>query len=207
MQLPDEYTHYRQADDLVKSGNYADAMLLFEKAKLLHPDHPDLLHDMAVCFFHMKKRKEALRCLDRAMELQPENPYRYASRGFIRAAFKDVRGAMADYQKALELDPEDAVTMNNMGLLEEQIGYDKEARERFKAADELMNVLNANQISLSEQRTWTSLASVSEEGEKEVDEEKPEPQASTFGHIRAVFTRKSALREFVNFVRRGFKLK
>ena len=36
-------------------------------------------------------------------------------------ALRDIQGAIADYEKAVELDPEDAITLNNLGLLEEQV--------------------------------------------------------------------------------------
>ena len=54
---------------------------------------------------------------------------------------KDVDGAIADYKKALELDPEDAITLNNLGLLEEQYGMRKSAQEKFRRADTLMGIL------------------------------------------------------------------
>ncbi len=45
--------------------------------------------------------------------------------------------AMQDYRKAVELDPEDAVAHNNLGLLEEKVGYQLKADKRFEKADKL----------------------------------------------------------------------
>ena len=63
------------------------------------------------------------------------------------AALRDIQGAIADYEKAVELDPEDAITLNNLGLLEEQIGRMQSAKERFAAADAMDRILNESAIS------------------------------------------------------------
>ena len=86
-------------------------------------NNPDAVHDLAICCFHLKRMEEALHWLDRAVELQPDYGYRYASRAWMRAAAKQYDGARSDYQRAIALDPEDAVSQNNLGLLEEQLGY------------------------------------------------------------------------------------
>ena len=39
---------------------------------------------------------------------------------------KDTKGAIADYNKAIELDPEDEISLNNLGLLQEKVGRMKE---------------------------------------------------------------------------------
>jgi tetratricopeptide (TPR) repeat protein len=107
---------------------------------------PDAMHDRAVCLLHCKRTAEALRWLDLAVDCQPDYSYRYASRGWMKQAAQDLDGALADYKKALELDPDDAITWNNLGLLEERMGYQQQAQERFKVSDELLGILKANGI-------------------------------------------------------------
>lgn len=46
--------------------------------------------------------------IDRALRLQPDRPYLHATRGEIRAARNDWRGATAALQQALKLDPKNA---------------------------------------------------------------------------------------------------
>ena len=76
--------------------------------------------------------------MDKAVTLQPLKSYRYSSRAYIRGHYKMTNEAIEDYKKAIELDPDDAVAQNNLGMLEEQMGYKKEADQRFKIADDLM---------------------------------------------------------------------
>ena len=49
-------------------------------------------------------------------------------------------GALADYNKAIELDPEDAISLNNRGLIEEKLGRMHLAQESFSQADMLSGV-------------------------------------------------------------------
>jgi tetratricopeptide (TPR) repeat protein len=35
----------------------------------------------------------------------------------------DIKGAIEDYEKTISLDPDDAIAYNNLGLLQEQLGY------------------------------------------------------------------------------------
>ena len=40
----------------------------------------------------------------------------------------------------IELDPEDAIILNNLGLAEQKLGYTARARERFKNSDDLLGI-------------------------------------------------------------------
>jgi tetratricopeptide (TPR) repeat protein len=86
----------------------------------------------------MKKNEEALAEFDRAINLDPKNPYRFASRAYFRDRIGDLTGAIEDYEKAIELDPDDAVAYNNKGLLEEKLGYRERAKSSFTKADDLI---------------------------------------------------------------------
>ena len=104
------------------------------------------MHDRAVCHFHCGEKEAALSWLNQAADTQPDYSYRYSSRGWMKQASGDIHGAIEDYKKALELDPDDAVTWNNLGLLEEQLGYQEQAKERYRVSDELLGILNEHGI-------------------------------------------------------------
>ena len=55
---------------------------------------------------------------------------------------RDTDAAIEDYKTCIELDPEDTIAHNNLGILEEAKGYKAQAQERFKVADELQEILN-----------------------------------------------------------------
>ena len=100
------------------------------------PDEATLFCDRGISHFKNKSIKMALKDMDKAVELEPNNPYRYSSRAYIKAK-TDIEGAMADYAKAIELDPEDEIFYNNCGILQENAGRMKAAKKIFKKSDEI----------------------------------------------------------------------
>ncbi|MDP4587467.1 MAG: tetratricopeptide repeat protein, partial [Flavobacteriales bacterium] len=107
-----ENKHWISAQALSKEGQHEKAYAAYNKAMLFVIDNPDLYHDRAVCLFHLGRSEDAMSDLNYAVKLQPDYSYRYSSRAYIRSAMKDYDGALADYRKAVELDPEDAVAQN-----------------------------------------------------------------------------------------------
>jgi len=194
-----------QARASAEAGQWQCALVGFDEAEQENPDwgfDPDFLNDRAVALFHNDRAHESIALLDKAINLQPQYGYRYAARGWMKQALRDIQGAIADYEKAVELDPEDAITLNNLGLLEEQIGRMQSAKDRFAAADAMDRILDESAInkeSTSEaERTAMPQAPAS-----------PSPRASNtpWAEVtRALFTQ-TGRKEFLEFIRNGFKLK
>ena len=101
------------------------------------PDEATLFCDRGISHFHNKNITAAMEDMNKAVELDAMNPFRYSSRAYIRANI-DIDGAIKDYKKAIELDPEDAVSYNNLGLLEENLGKMSSAKNSFKIADKII---------------------------------------------------------------------
>lgn len=178
-----------------------DALQWYDYARTQDPNNPDILNDRAVCLFHMGRKQEALSELDKGVEMQPDYSYRYSSRAYIRSAMKDIDGAIEDYKKAIELDPEDAIAHNNLGLLEEQLGYIKQAQDRFKVSDELRKILDDNQIERPQMPPARNI-------QRELDQEPP-ADISTKAHVREVgkaLSNKDDWKGFLRFVKNGFRL-
>lgn len=205
-----ENIHWKQALELGKEQKWSEALESYAKALKELPDNPDLLHDHGVCLFQLGRGFEAMNELNKAALYQPEYSYRYSSRAWIKTALKDYEGALADYKKAIELDPEDAIAMNNLGMLEEQLGYHKEAKERFQVADELQGILHKNGIAspVSEEDlvipppTQETVTQPTAEPQPVVEEAEKESVGKV---ISSIFTKKG-FSEFIGFVRNGFKL-
>jgi tetratricopeptide (TPR) repeat protein len=200
---------WNTANALVKERKWTEALQAFERAFVELANDPDLIHDRAVCLFNLGQKKEALRELDRALLLQPNYSYRYASRAYMRNALRDINGAIDDYKKALELDPEDAISLNNLGMLEEQLGYRKEANERYMLADELNKILGDRGIDAP--RDDASQEAVDQRSFGGI-EPSAEPDTSSDSkptlaqEMSKVFSSKQGFKEFVAFLRNGLKL-
>lgn len=190
---PTQQDMRRQAEAHYEAQRWAEAEPLFDTlCRELEPDG-NLLHDWAVCLFQLGRKTESLDLLDRAAALEPDNPYRYASRAWIRAAMKDVDGAIDDYRKALELDPDDAITLNNLGLLEEQYGMRKAAQERFRRADTLSGILREAGVDPP-----TAQAPIK-------DQTEPETSSTVWTEIKGVFTQPERRKDFLKFLKNGLR--
>jgi len=189
----------KEAERRYAEQDWSGAAQLFEALRAECDPDGDLIHDHAVCIFQLGRHKEALQEFDRAVSLEPDHAYRYASRAWIRAAMKDVDGAIADYHKALELDPDDAISLNNLGLLEEQYGMRKSAQERFRRADTLMGILKD-----------AGVDPPTEQGGPKPSVDSPSSgtdnaEGSIWKEMGAVFTSGERRREFIDFIRKGLR--
>ena len=114
-----------------KSKLWDEAMNTWTTLIALYPDAAEYYVERGVCKFNLRF-KHAIQDFDYAIEMEDDNAYFYSCRAYIRDKIGDSEGAIADYSKALELDPEDAIILNNLGLAEQKLGYTARARERFK---------------------------------------------------------------------------
>lgn len=197
-----------QGTKLFDEGNYNEALTAFKKALETTDNDAQLWYETGLCYFHLKQTGQALKALDKAVELEPENGFRYSSRAFVKGSIKDSKGAAEDYQKALDLDPEDAVSYNNLGLVLEELGRKKQAEEKFAKADELAK----NQELFPDQKV--DGRSLNANAQKEAINIPPisSPENETkketyFSVLTGVFTNKKAFKEFILFLKNGFRVK
>ena len=202
---------HEEATSKLKEGQIDEAIELYTKALNEAPDDYNIISDRGVAYLH---KNDKLRCFgdfNRAIQLQPNYSYRYASRAYAKKHFGDLEGAVADYEKAVELDPEDAVAQNNLGMLLEEMGYKKQSEKRFARADKLseqengllnvMEGLEASEKAVEAPNQETPIEDLSP-SDKGSDETKTNSK-----EFKKVFTSKNQFKEFIRFIRNGFKIK
>jgi tetratricopeptide (TPR) repeat protein len=191
------------AREAADQGQWDRALMNFNQAIAANSAwnlDPDFKHDRAIALFHTGNQEGALSELNEAVTLQPDYGYRYAARAWMKQALKDIQGAMADYETAIALDPDDAISLNNLGLLEEQQGYRQEAKERFAAADELAGILQKESI---------APAAIDQQNESPVPEApstKETQGPNLLSEIKRALQQPDGRKEFIAFIRNGFKL-
>lgn len=172
-----------------KLGDYKSSIIDFTAVLNKLPEEATIYSERGVSYFHNKQIDLSLKDMDKAVELEPYKAYRYSSRAFIKA-YRDVEGAIADYKKAIEIDPKDEISFNNLGLLEENRGRYKEAQENYEKSNKIIGY-NPDKRGLKE----------------EIEEERPTTpeEKQSFGDVfTSVFTSQAARKDFWEFVKNIF---
>lgn len=177
---------YRKTDDFEKSIEDLTSIL-----KRL-PEEATLLCDRGISHFKNKNIEAALKDMNKAVELEPNNPFRYSSRAYIKTE-NDVKGAMEDYEKAIELDPKDEISLNNLGLLQENTGKMKAAKKSFEKSNKL--------IGYDPEKRKDAQENPAEKLDENI-QEKPNSLGKT---MLNVFKSKETRKEYFQFLKSMFK--
>ena len=193
---------HEEAHEALKKGQLDKAIELYSIALKDFPDDPNLVSDRGVAYIHQNDEVKCFIDLNKAVKLQPNYAFRYACRAFAFNHFKNIDAAIKDYERAIELDPDDSVAHNNLGLLLEQKGYRKEAEERFYRADKLSKMEDHLLDLMDEMEDTDDII------HEEIDPSKQrEKNIQTFTEMKKVFTSKKEFNDFIKFIKNGFKIK
>lgn len=201
---------HEKAHEMLKKGKLEEAIVLYNKAFKESPDNINLISDRGVAYLNANNKEACFKDLDLAVKMQPNYAFRYACRAFARNNFGDIEGAIEDYQKAIDLDPDDAVAHNNLGLLLEQKGYKDEADRKFARADKLSkqetHLLDI--VDDLEDQHQAENNPVSEEQHQEINPIiEREENISTWKEMKKIVSTKKDFKEFLNYILNGFKIK
>jgi tetratricopeptide (TPR) repeat protein len=79
----------------------------FAEARRLAPENPELLAQFGLLLWKLSDPEAAIAVLDDSIAIRSETGWPYAVRGECRASQQDFGGAMSDFNRAVELAPED----------------------------------------------------------------------------------------------------
>ena len=95
----------------------------------------DVYATRALVYLQQERYEDAEDDLTYAIHLNPKSNY-YINRALTRYYRQELRGAMSDYDLALDLDPNNVLGHYNRGLLRAQVGDDNRAIEDFNVVIE-----------------------------------------------------------------------
>ena len=167
--------------------------------------HPELLSDRAVVYLHLKNKELSLADFDSAINLQPNYGYRFASRAYAKDIFGDTLGGIADYQRAIELEPEDAIAHNNLGLLEEKLGRIEASKRQFEKADLLRKLEDDRNEPQGQPETTILPDNFMQPHFLPADPIQEEEKITTFAFIKQTILTKEGRSGFWVFIKNGFK--
>nr|KAF6497509.1 RNA polymerase II associated protein 3 [Rousettus aegyptiacus] len=123
-----------------KQGKYDEAIECYTKGMDADPYNPVLPTNRASAYFRMKKFAVAESDCNLAIALNRSYTKAYARRGAARFALQKLEDAIKDYEKVLELEPNNFEATNelrkiNQALISKENSYPKEADTMIKSTE------------------------------------------------------------------------
>ncbi|MCZ6731367.1 MAG: tetratricopeptide repeat protein [Gammaproteobacteria bacterium] len=103
--VPGEHA-YHAANKLFEDGDYERALQAYDEALQNQSDDIHALRGRARSLMQLGRSKDALTDFNLAIKRQPEFAGTYASRGILYDRMGEYEKAIADYERALQLDPD-----------------------------------------------------------------------------------------------------
>jgi predicted CXXCH cytochrome family protein len=141
----DSWTLYRVAESMYNTGEFNNANRLYQKAVDLAPFNLEFRNKWAVTLVQLGQWKEAMFHLNFAIEEYPLFEEAYVNRGYLYLLEGKGDLALADYRKALSLNPDYVRAMVNMA------GYYALAQDWVQAEKWLEKALEADPENLEAQ--------------------------------------------------------
>src|SRR6266571_1761752 len=116
------------------SGNYAQALSLFDEILEVEPSNVNALIGKAVAYRRRGKPQEALNCLDLVLGVQPGNASALLNRGNILLEQGEAEAALESFDRLTELYPNDEEAWTAQGDVLLRIGRDEDAHRAFSEA-------------------------------------------------------------------------
>jgi Tfp pilus assembly protein PilF len=125
--------HLRLADAYMRQGNPGRALGEYVRAADLMPKDPDVQVKAGSLLLMAGKAAEAKDRADRALKADPKKVDAVVLRANALAGLKDLDGALAEMQQALQLEPRSSI-QTNLGAIEAAKGNLPEAEAAFRQA-------------------------------------------------------------------------
>lgn len=114
---PDAYGLYLDGVLKETEGKYDEALALYGRALEFDPKATEIYRDAIKCAMRTNKIDLARQYVDRLLTLQPEKADNLALSGMVNWGQGRIPEAVADYEKALKLDPDNGDALYQLSLL------------------------------------------------------------------------------------------
>ncbi|HKZ99948.1 MAG TPA: tetratricopeptide repeat protein [Thermoplasmata archaeon] len=141
------------------SGNYAQALGLFDEILEIDPGNVNALIGKAVAYRRSGKSREAINCLDLVLSIQPENAAALYNRGQLLETSGDLEEALETYDRLVSVSSLDDEAWAAQGDILTKMGRDDDALRAYAEALKLNpgdELIRAKVRELEEARTVQS---------------------------------------------------
>ncbi|XP_020651183.3 RNA polymerase II-associated protein 3 [Pogona vitticeps] len=128
-----------------KQGNYDTAIECYTKGMNADPYNPVLPANRSSAFFRLKKYSVAESDCNLALALDKNYTKAYSRRGAARLALKNFEGAKEDYEKVLELDPDNFEAKSELRKIEQVLISKKNSQHEETDISTTMEVAEQKQ--------------------------------------------------------------
>lgn len=125
-----------EAFSLQKSGKFEEAMQIWNVLIATEPKAGFFL-ERGVCKFNLGF-KSALEDFDAALQMDSNNAYFHAAKAYILDKKGRLSEAVEHYTIAINLEPDNEITLNNLAITEQKRGNMSRAEELFRATDSIL---------------------------------------------------------------------
>jgi tetratricopeptide (TPR) repeat protein len=102
---------------LLRQGDYRTAEPLLRALLARDPNHADALFNLGMMLSDQRRLEEATALLHRYVDRVPDSSQGWTALGVAYLRKDDTEGARSAFERALEIDPENAYALRNMGAL------------------------------------------------------------------------------------------
>ncbi|XP_067010003.1 stress-induced-phosphoprotein 1 isoform X2 [Anabrus simplex] len=129
-------------NELFKNGNYADAIKHYTEAIKRNPDDPKYYSNRAACYTKLAAFDLGLKDCEKCVELDPKFIKGWIRKGKILQGMQQHSKAINAYQKALELDPNNAEAVDGYRSCTMAVNANpEEVRKRAMADPEVLAIM------------------------------------------------------------------
>ena len=135
-----------RAQVFIQKGDTLAALADLESSLKINKYDSEVYATRALVYLQQERYEDAETDLTYAIHLHPKSSY-YINRALTRYYRQELRGAMSDYDLALDIEPNNVLGHYNRGLLRAQVGDDNRVIEDFNVViasepDNMMAVFN-----------------------------------------------------------------
>jgi len=126
-----------QAEDMLETGQYEDAISLYDKAIKKEKSLLTLVTGKAQAEIKAGKLEAAIKTYSRAMEMSPNNATVLFNRGVVYQKMGNLKEAIKDYSRSAEILPGNQKVHFNCSLALKKLGHFEEALDEIDIALEI----------------------------------------------------------------------
>ncbi len=175
---PDFVAFYRRGQANMNLNEYARALQDFQIAIRLNPSFIEGFLYRGKALYYLGQYEEALSDLRRAAMDLRNNPVAYYYSGVARMETRDFYGAIRDFDKAIDINPEYAKALKARAVAHAETGNQQKSEEDINLADKLAK----SQVEKDTEKPHLAKGETTLTKRKEEDYSRPMPDfASLFG--------------------------